>query len=377
MLGPRAVCGPEELGSGSVTHLGAQQGSLPDSHVWFSGACGPIWGAGIAEVRHDPGALDEPGFWAVVITFEGSLTAVRMDRVDYGSAAELRAVPRTATSAAAGGGRWTTTLDHDRYESAVEQVRRRIARGEVYQANICRLLQRRVPADFDLAALHSALLTGNPAPYAALINLPAAGLEVVCASPELYLERDADRIASAPIKGTAATAEALLPKDFTENVMITDLVRNDLAPVSIPGTVEVDGLCRVEQHPGLVHLVSTVRATLRPGVQWADILASSFPPGSVSGAPKVTALQAISDLERAPRGPYCGAIGYVDNIRDVARLAVGIRTFWLESAESGKVLKFGTGAGITWGSDPEAEWCETLLKAKRLIGLADSVLEEE
>lgn len=344
---------------------------MPGEHAEFDG----LSANGIAEIRHDAAALDEPGVWVVVITFEGQLTAVRMQHVDRVARPAVRAT-RSTPAADNGEHSWRSSLSHAQYEAAVEEVRRRVALGEVYQANICRVLSRDVPATFDLRRLADVLLAGNPAPYAALIDLPTAGLEIVCASPELYLERDGDRLASAPIKGTAPTEQELLPKDFTENVMITDLVRNDLAPVSVPGTVEVDGLCAVEQHPGLVHLVSTVRSRLRPGVGWPDILGASFPPGSVSGAPKITALQAIRDLERVPRGPYCGAIGYVDNETATARLAVGIRTFWMQSLPGRRVLKFGTGAGITWGSDPEAEWCETLLKARRLIGLAEVALEE-
>ena len=113
------------------------------------------------------------------------------------------------------------------------------------------------------------LAGGNPAPYAATIDLPEAGLEIACASPEVYLVRHGDRVTSRPIKGTAPTAAELLAKDYAENVMIVDLVRNDLGHVCRPGTVEVDHLCRVEQHPGLVHLVSDVSGRLRPGTTWA------------------------------------------------------------------------------------------------------------
>jgi para-aminobenzoate synthetase component 1 len=210
---------------------------------------------------------------------------------------------------------------------------------------------------------------------------------VVSASPELFLRREGEAIASSPIKGTGRTEADLLPKDTAENVMIVDLVRNDLARVARTGSVTVTELCAVEKHPGLVHLVSTVAARLRPGVTWRQLLAAAFPPGSVSGAPKLSALRIIAELETAPRGPYCGAVGWVDNRGGreecSAQLAVGIRTFWIESGESGKpgerggsgengpaTLKFGTGAGITWGSDPLGEWRETELKAARLIALA-------
>jgi para-aminobenzoate synthetase component 1 len=175
-------------------------------------------------------------------------------------------------------------------------------------------------------------------------------------------------VASSPIKGTAPDDTGLLPKDEAENVMIVDLVRNDLQRVSRPGTIAVPSLLRVERHPGLVHLVSTVEGRLAPGRGWPDLLAATMPPGSVSGAPKSSALRAIRDLEPVPRGPYCGAVGYVDADRGTARLAVGIRTFWLD----GGILRFGTGAGITWGSDPAREWDETELKAARLVGLASA-----
>jgi para-aminobenzoate synthetase component 1 len=127
----------------------------------------------------------------------------------------------------------------------------------------------------------------------------------------------------------------------------------------------VDDALAVERHPGLVHLVSTVRGRLRPDAGWPALLAATSPPGSVSGAPKSTALAAIADLETTARGPYCGAIGWVDADAQQAELAVGIRTFWRD----GSWLCFGTGAGITWGSDPRREWDETELKARRLLGL--------
>jgi len=112
--------------------------------------------------------------------------------------------------------------------------------------------------------------------------------------------------------------------------------------------------------------VSRVRGTLGPGIGWQGILDATFPPGSVTGAPKIAALECIDEVETAPRGPYCGAIGWVDADADTACLAVAIRTFWIEGDE----VRFGTGAGITWSSDASAEWRETELKAERLIGLA-------
>jgi para-aminobenzoate synthetase component 1 len=155
--------------------------------------------------------------------------------------------------------------------------------------------------------------------------------------------------------------------------MIVDLVRNDLAVVAATGTVQVPALCSVEAHPGLVHLVSTVTARLRPGVGWRDLLSATMPPGSVSGAPKLSALRLIRALEPVPRGPYCGAIGYVDATHATAGLAVGIRTFWHDTES----LHFGTGAGVTWGSEPAAEWNETELKAAHLLRVAAGGEREE
>ena len=325
---------------------------------------GSLVAEGVQDVTDEVADLTA-GFWVVVLTFEGRLTAVRMARVGRG------ATPDPDPPWHPLEGAWRSSLDRAGYLAGVEEVRRRIADGTVYQVNLCRVLEHDLPEDADLRGLGARLARGNPAPHEAVLHLPEAGLEVVCASPETFLHRAGDHVVSGPIKGTAADRTSFLRKDHAENVMIVDLVRNDLAHVGVPGTVAVDALCRVEEHPGLAHLVSEVSARLRPGTGWRDLLAATFPPGSVSGAPKHTALRTIADLEPVPRGPYCGAVGWLDADRGTARLAVGIRTFWAARRDDGgRVLRFGTGAGITWGSDPAAEWEETELKAARLVGLA-------
>ena len=279
---------------------------------------------------------------------------------------------------------WTSSATASQYKDGVSQIRALIADGDVYQVNLCRVLSAPLSggssaADVgpDAFALGRALAAGNPAPYAGVIHVPASpGIDpvwIVSASPELFLERDGRTLRSGPIKGTAPSEAELLPKDSAENVMITDLVRNDLHVVCEPETVRVERLLALEHHPGLVHLVSTVSGELADSQpsegesrgEWARILGATFPPASVSGAPKEAALGVIEGLERAGRGPYCGAIGWIDGDRDLASLAVGIRTFWWSDGR----LHFGTGAGITWGSDPETEWQETELKARRLVGL--------
>ncbi len=276
---------------------------------------------------------------------------------------------------------WRTSLGGGAYRDAVRAVRAEIRAGEVYQVNVCRVLEAPLGAgagdEPDAQALADVLGTGNPAPYGGYVHVPAGcGMDpvwVVTASPELFLSLRDGVLTSGPIKGTAARAGGLTAKDRAENVMITDLVRNDLQRVCLPGSVEVMDLLAEEEHPGLVHLVSRVAGRLRPGIGWADVLAATFPPASVSGAPKSSALRAIRRLEPVPRGPYCGAVGWVDPARGRAELAVGIRTFWW----SGGVLRFGTGAGITWGSDPDHEWAETELKARRLVALASSGRTDE
>lgn len=332
-------------------------GGVYDGFAHLSG----LLATGLRDVTTDLAALDGEGWWAVVVDYEGKVTCARFD--------DVRRAPLPTARAPWHGpdpGQWRTSLDRPAYERGVRAIRDHIERGEVYQANLCRILTAPVPRDADPLALAVRLAEGNPAPYAAVIDVP--GLSVVSASPELYLSRDGDVVESRPIKGTGVTVADLLEKDYAENVMIVDLVRNDLGRVAAVGSVEVPSLCAVEEHPGLVHLVSTVRARLAPGVGWPELFAATFPPGSVTGAPKSSALRIINELEPAPRGPYCGAVGWVDADRGRAALAVGIRTFWISAGE----IRFGTGAGITWGSDPEREWFETELKASRLISLASS-----
>lgn len=254
-------------------------------------------------------------------------------------------------------------MDRASYTAAVRRVRSAIADGEVYQVNLCRRLSTALPGARDLTGLAARIQTGNPAPYFAVVQVPVAGIALVSASPERFLSRDGRTVTTQPVKGTAVTAAAMLDKDVAENVMIVDMARNDLARVAEIGSVEVPQLCRLEEHPGLVHLVSTVRAQLRDGVGWPDILSALTPAASISGTPKLAALTQIAALEPVRRETYCGFIGWVDADAVRADLAVAIRTFWHAEDE----LRFGTGAGITWGSDPDGEWEETELKARHLV----------
>ena len=346
-------------------------------------------------MRAQPQRLREPGWWAVVAEFEGAVHAWRFADVQRG--------PGAGTAVAAEPGSvwdgpdpvsWSSSLDRPAYVAAVRRVREHVRDGDVYQANLCRVLSAPLGAagrEPDARALAARLAVGNPAPYAGGVHVPGGGRHraewVVSASPELFLRLDDGTLTSGPIKGTAMTAAGLTAKDRAENVMITDLVRNDLQRVCRPASVEVTDLLAVEQHPGLVHLVSTVQGVLAAPVAaapdlWGRLLDATYPPGSVSGAPKLSALDVIAALEAEPRGPYCGTVGWVEVGEDGstrAELAVGIRTFWWRAdgpagpdGVAGGTLRFGTGAGITWGSDPDAEWAETELKASRLVRLASA-----
>jgi para-aminobenzoate synthetase component 1 len=315
---------------------------------------------GLVDVTSDLAALDGSGLWAVVLPFDGDPVLAR-----FAEARPARPWPGRPWHGPATGA-WRTSLDRDAFRAGVEAVRAAIAAGDVYQVNLTRRLSAPLPADADIAALGAALGRGNPAPYSAVVRLPSVGCHVASASPERFLRRDGDQVASSPIKGTAADPSGFLPKDRAENVMIVDLVRNDLGRVCEWGSVAVPALCAVEHHPGLVHLVSTVTGRLRPGVTWGDVIAATFPPGSVTGAPKLAALDHIARLETAPRDVYCGAVGWVDADACRGELNVAIRTFWIEDGR----LHFGTGGGITWGSTPDGEWAETELKADRLLSVA-------
>ena len=327
-------------------------------------AVGGRLATGLLDVTSDLAALDGEGFWVVVLAFDADTPAVcaRFERTR-----PLAGRPGRRWSGPPPGS-WRSSLDHHAFTAAVAAVQRAIGEGEVYQVNLTRRLSAPLPHDADVLALGTALAGGNPSPYAAVVRLPDHGIHVASASPERFLWRDGDLVESRPIKGTALEPDGFLAKDRAENVMIVDLVRNDLGRVCEYGTISVPALCEIEHHPGLVHLVSTVRGRLRPDVGWAGLLAATFPPGSVTGAPKLAALDAIARLEPVPRGPYCGAVGWVDATARQGDLNVAIRTFWF--ADGG--VHLGTGGAVTWDSDPDGEWDETELKARRLLAVASS-----
>ncbi len=313
----------------------------------------------LIEISSDPNCLSDGGFWAVSSTFEGQYTFAKFRSVAYGIAFPdvgqwlgLQEV-------------WKSSMSQPEYEEYVSDIRGQIELGNVYQVNACRILTTKIEKERNLAPLFAKILAKNPAPNACYLQLP--DFEIASASPELFLSRNGSTLKTSPIKGTrklSETGSAFSEKDRSENVMIVDLMRNDFARICKSGSVKVSDLFRSELHPGLEHLVSDVVGEIREDIGWRDLLSELLPPGSVSGAPKYTAVKLIAESEPAERSPYCGALGWIEG--ENAHLSVAIRIFWKVGSE----LKFGTGAGITWSSDPVLEWEETELKAAKLLAIA-------
>lgn len=311
----------------------------------------------LAEVTTDPSRLDDGNFWAVLATFEGDYHFARFKKV------EAEAFPHETWQRLERP--WKSNMEMIDYISYIHAIKESISVGGVYQVNACRQLSHFMgDKPGRVSGLFSEILRAHPAPFASYLKIP--GFEISSASPERFLSRNGDKIVTSPIKGTIRwNQEEFGEKDKSENLMIVDLMRNDIARVCQPGSVEVSALFRQEKHPGVTHLVSDIEGTLNKDASWSDILKATLPPGSVSGAPKNSALSIISQHEADGRGPYCGALGYIHG--DRAELAVAIRTFW---TTGDKYLRYGTGAGITWGSDAQSEWEETQLKARHLISIA-------
>ena len=334
-----------------------------------------------------------PGLWAGFLAFEfgHAVEQVRPGRASraprvvpdavlvrfarHARVATLADLPATAPVRLGPARR--TSLDRREHGAAVATVLDHIHAGDCYQVNLTRTIEW--DAAGDPVAMFAALAARRPAPHATLLRLPTADgpVAVVGASPERFLARDGATVETRPIKGTAAHPAALADsaKDHAENVMIVDLARNDLGRVCAYGSITVPALCAVERHPGLAHLVSTVRGRLRAGVGTGELLRATLPPAPVTGAPKPRVLQIIEDLETVPRGVYCGATGWIDTAHDTADLAVAIRTFTVASGRT----TLGVGGGIVADSDPAREWEETCLKARRLLartGATDAVAVE-
>jgi para-aminobenzoate synthetase component 1 len=292
------------------------------------------------------------------------------------------------TGAAAGGSAaplaFRSNLDRGEYQAAVQRVRDHIARGDIYQAN----LTRRLEAGFDADPweLYRRLRTGDPSLFSAFVDLGPSQLTgrpraLLSASPEPFLSVDAGgQVKADPIKGTRPRGRDLAEdralgcqlltsaKDRAENVMIVDVLRNDLGRVCRPGTVRVPRLCRLERTATVQHLVSTVTGSLAEGRDAFDLLAAAFPGGSITGAPKIRAMEILEGLEPVRRGPYTGALGWIGP-DGAMQTSILIRTF----VADGRRLTLHVGGGITWKSDPAAEWEETVVKATGPLGAIGGV----
>ncbi len=266
------------------------------------------------------------------------------------------------------------------YHAAVEQIREHIRAGNTYQTNLTQQLRVPMPEGVTPRQIFSRLRRDHPAPFAAF--LVRSSSTVVSASPERFFRVTKDKlIEAAPIKGTRRRGKTIeederfrrelesSEKDRAENTMIVDLVRNDLGRVCEFGSVAVETLCAVEEHPSLFHLVSTIRGQLRPEVKFSEILRAVFPCGSITGAPKIRTMEIIDQIETADRGLSMGAIGCFippswpqigDTLFDVS---VAIRTMVIRDSE----ITFNVGGGVVIDSDPEKEYEESLLKAKALL----------
>jgi len=264
-----------------------------------------------------------------------------------------------------------SSFTHAGYLDAVNRVRDYIYAGDIFQANLSQRFEAAlVESPWDL---YRRLRTRNPAPFAAFIELPECA--VLSASPERFMRVDASgHVETRPIKGTrprgvgpehdAALGRALTEsaKDRAENLMIVDLIRNDLSRVCEPGSVRVRELFALEHFATVHHLVSTVIGTLSPGLDSLDLLRASFPGGSITGAPKIRAMEIIAELEPSVRGVYCGAIGYL-SVTGELDTNIAIRT---ALARDGRVY-LNAGGGIVADSDAEQEYQETFHKARGII----------
>ncbi len=264
------------------------------------------------------------------------------------------------------------------YLTTVDALREHIAAGDCYEINLCNAREATRLVALPPVVLYESLRQASPAPFAACYRSGAHWM--ACASPERYLRVEGATVRSQPIKGTArrdadpgadAAIKAALqasPKERAENVMIVDLTRSDLARVCAVGSIRVDELFGIQSFPTVHQLVSTVSGTLTPGATWLDAVKASFPMGSMTGAPKQKVMELIDRYEPVPRGLFSGTVGYVTPAGD-ADFNVVIRSLFYE--ETTGCLSYSTGGAITWGSDPAAEWEETLLKGaalERLFG---------
>ena len=340
---------------------------LPDCHVGFYDSlvvfdhrvgkvCIVATGLGADGARTEQRAREQVDFWRTYLAAS-----------DEGRAGSPLPAERRARSDAPYP---SSNLSRAEFISSVERAQRYIRTGDIYQVNLSQRLAAQT--DFSGWELFQRLLAVSPAPFAAFLD--CGDFQIASSSPEQFLRLSGSHITTRPIKGTRprsadATRDAQLAyelqtsaKELAELVMITDLLRNDLGRVCEFGSVQVPELAKLERFAQVQHLVSTVEGRLRADVTHFAALASTFPGGSITGAPKFRAMEIIDELEPIARGPYCGCHGYLGFNRE-SQLSISIRT----AIHKGDTAYFNVGAGIVADSIPEAEYEETLAKARGFL----------
>lgn len=260
---------------------------------------------------------------------------------------------------------WSRGRKQTAYQEDIQTVIDYIHAGDIFQANLAQRFQANLPEGFDNYAYYLHLRSVNPSPFASYMNFGA--FQILSCSPERFLKVENGKVETRPIKGTLSSdkpADNLKnsEKDRSENIMIVDLLRNDLSKVCDPFSVQVPELCAIETYAGLHHMVSAVTGTLRPGKSAFDALEACFPGGSITGAPKVRAMEIIESLEPFHRGPYCGAIGFID-FNGTMDTNIIIRTMVFKNNQ----VTFHVGGGIVADSNAVSEYQETLLKARKIF----------
>jgi para-aminobenzoate synthetase component 1 len=312
--------------------------------------------------------------WLLASGYPETTSAARRDRAEARIAWARERLRRGSQASPAAS--WAIAARPDltqaQFKHAVRRTIDYIEAGDIYQANITQRFRAKLPAGFDRLSLYQALRTRNPATFGAFLDFgPTA---ILSSSPERFLKVAEGKVETRPIKGTRprgrgpaedkAMADELLAsvKDRAENLMIVDLLRNDISRACRIGSVKVPTLFGLESYATVHHLVSVVTGELAQGRSAVDLLRGCFPGGSVTGAPKIRAMEIIAELEPTARGPYCGSIGYLsaDGAMDSN---IVIRTYCIQ----GQHLTFQVGGGIVADSDPQAEYEESLAKAKALI----------
>lgn len=389
-LEPGDASGGLEVLADSLGRGGAWRADGPPFQGGWAGLMAYEFGARtepVALARHPDWPDLDCGFYRALLAFDGRARRVlAIGRGDGAAEAQARAAQAAGWLDAAFAppdvepGPLAEAIEASSaqaYEAAVAEVVARIAAGEIFQANVARRWRGRLKPGRSPYALFERLSRSSPAPFAGYLRLE--GRAVASNSPERFVTIDPrlGRALTQPIKGTRprgadaeadrALARALLadPKDRAENLMIVDLMRNDLARVSRPGGVEAPSLFALESFANVHHLVSTVTGQLQAGVGPAEVLRAAFPPGSITGAPKVQAMKVIAGLE-PPRGPYCGSLFWagLDGGMDSSVL---IRTVACVRDAAGWRIEAGAGAGLVADSDPRGERLETEAKIAAIL----------